>query len=107
MNKRKFRDRLKEHIAGIRYGQLTTALAHLHSTHDTQIDFSNARLIYPCNNFLKATIGELIEITNRKKDTCDCRNRNEIDFLNYLECFIDTFTPLILQNFYIFFEDLY
>lgn len=68
MTNRKIKDRAKEHIGEIIHGQLTTASARVHSTDDIQIDPSSLRIIFPCNNFFKATITESIDITNQKND---------------------------------------
>lgn len=53
--------------------------------HDTSIDFINVRIIYPCNNSFHP---ELIHFfPSKKRDTYNDRIRNEIDFVDYFECF--------------------
>lgn len=71
MTSRSFKIRKREHMADVKFGRQTTALARLNNKEPIKIDFEESRIIYPSNFYYTSVIRESIEIFLRSENICN------------------------------------
>lgn len=71
MTGRSFKTRKKEHMADVKFGRQTTALARLNNKEPLHIKFEESKIIYPSRFYYTSVIRESIEIFLRSESICN------------------------------------